>query len=569
MEENSKKVPSRDELDRFWDISDLTPRSRNIRARRPDSVEAVEIELEPSAQLENVSRGEPITIKPNDKKADGETAPLQKRSVSSGVAEVQPAPDVEYTPHHQLIHRVRIYNKSGVYNYYEQFLNHARKIGRLQGKQSEHVAFFSYVPQFSQLTKPQLDWYLWWRECLWNGQYLDTDFSYILLYVYEIINTDGHDNPQWGQRQLCAVWQNYRKTYPRLDRLLGDWICDFSLLHRLPPPCRHLADVLGEALPSCTLKEFYMSVEYSDAVNNLSRGKMLLTFCSNYNYSNSKFYSGDNKAVYDEHIPRVIELIADKFTDGKGRLVSGAVGEASHRIVRDAYSGALCSCAIRKRLEIDYSSFSRSYEFRFMISDSVKYAENKVRGYLGIRSRLSAGALDPDVRKIIDKYFAENLLGQKKPEPVREEYEKLYDAPAAPLSIEHAAMIEQTSWETTEKLIEAFEQELPIDQIQPEPCFAPPEPPAVATAPEAVSEAVSEALPLAAALDEYIEFLRLADRGDASAMLKYAAAHGEMIELLIDKINEISVETFGDVILEEGEAGYAIIPEYRKELFND
>lgn len=565
MDENSKKAPSQDELDRFWDISALTPRSRNIRARRPDSTEAVEIELEPVAQSENVSRSEKITIKPKDKSSENETASLQKSSASVGSAEApQPVPDIEYTPHHQLIHRVRIYNKSGVYNYYEQFLNHARKIEGLQGKQSEPVAFFSYVPQFSQLTKPQLDWYLWWRECLWNGQYLDTDFSYILLYVYEIINTDGHDNPQWGQRQLCAVWQNYRKTYPRLDRLLGDWICDFSLLHRLHPPAHHLADVLDEALPSCSLKEFYMSVEHTDAVS-LSRGRMLLAFCSNYNYSNSKFCTGDNKSTYDDHIPAVIELIADKYTDDKGRLSSDAVGAADHRIVRDAYSGALCSYAIRKRLEIDYSSFSRSYEFRFMISDSVKYAENKIRAYLGIKSRLSVTSLSPEIRRCIDEYFAQNLVGQKKPQPVREEYEKLYDAPAAPLSIEHAAMIEQTSWETTEKLIEAFEEESPIDQIQPELSLVLPAQPAVAAVPDTASDLPT----LASALDEYMEFLRLADRGDVAAMLKYASSRGEMLELIIDKINEISVETFGDVILEEGDEGYVIIPEYRKEIFND
>ena len=567
MDENSKKMPSQDELDRFWDISALTPRTKRTRGRSPESVEAVEINLDVPSVSEDASAGQRLTVKPQPSAECGERHTSGNKNAASsnmGAGETQSVPDAEYTPHHQLIHRVRIYNKSGVYNYYEQFLNHARKIGRLQGKQSERIAFFSYVPQFSQLTKPQLDWYLWWRECLWNGQYLDTDFSYILLYVYEIINTDGHDNPQWGQRQLCAVWQNYRKTYPRLDRLLGDWICDFSLLHRLPPPSRNLADVLEEALPSCSLKEFYMSVEHTDAVS-LSRGKMLLTFCSNYNYSNSKFYTSDNKPAYDEHIPAVIELIADKYTDDKGRLSSDAVGAAGHRIVRDAYSGALCSYAIRKRLEIDYSSFSRSYEFRFMISDSVKYAENKIRAYLGIKSRLSVTSLSPEIRLCIDEYFAKNLSGQKKPQPVREEYEKLYDAPAAPLSIEHAAIIEQTSWETTEKLIEAFEEASSIDQIQPELSLVLPAQPAVAAVPDTASDLPT----LASALDEYMEFLRLADGGDTAAMLKYAASRGEMLELIVDKINEISVEAFGDVILEEGEEGYAIIPEYRKEIFND
>ena len=569
MDEYSKKVPSQDELDSFWDISALTPRSRNIRARRPESVEAVEIELEPSVQSGAVSQGAKITVKPNNKSTGKDVAMSQKAASESGVDEALPTPELEYSPHHQLIHRVRVYNKSGVYNYYEQFLNHARKIGALQGKKCESVAFFSYVPQFSQLTKPQLDWYLWWRECLWNGQFLDTDFSYILLYIYEIINTDGHDNPQWGQRQLCAVWKQYRKTYPRLDRLLGDWICDFSLLHRLPPPHSHLDGVLGEALPSCSLKEFYMSADYTDGAE-CSRGKMLVTFCSNYNYLNSKFCTGDNKNLYDEHIPAVIELIADKFSDGQGKFTAGLGMVSYNHIVRDAYAGALCSCAIRKRLEIDFSSLSRSYELRFAITDSVKYAENKVRGYLGIKSRLTATSLSSEVRQCIDQYFARTLSGHKRFEPVREEYEKLYDAPAAPLSLEHAAMIEQTSWETTEKLIEAFDELSPIGEIQPEPELSVPAPAAIEATSDAVATEENADLPsLAAALGEYMELLRLIDGGDASAVLKYVTTRGEMVEFVIDKINEISVETFGDVILEEGGEGYVIIPEYRKEIFND
>ena len=66
-----------------------------------------------------------------------------------------------------------------------------------------------------------------------------------------------------------------------------------------------------------------------------------------------------------------------------------------------------------------------------------------------------------------------------------------------------------------------------------------------------------------------MDFLRLADSGDVAAMRRCAAERGEMVELVIDKINEISVEFLGDVILEELDGAYCIIQEYRKEIFND
>ena len=559
MDQNSKKTPTAEELDSFWDISALMPRSRQVKSRRPESVEAVEITLDNPADGSDAVKSQRLTTTAPVKKESGEDrGESSRRSVATQEPATPPTPDDDYAPAHRLIHRVRIYDKSGVYNYYEQFLNHARKVAGLRGSECQPAPFFSYVPQFSQLTKPQLNWYLWWRECLWNGSCLDTDFSYILLYIYEIINTGGHDNPAWGQRQLCMVWRHYRKIYPRLDRLLGDWICDFSLLHHLTPPLKLLDKVLGEALPSCTLKEFYMSGEDED--NTSSRGTMLITFCSNYNYLGSKFCKDDNKALYNEHIPRAIERLAERYTDQQGRLISGGNIETSH-LVRDAYSGALCSCAIRKRMEIDYSSFSRSYELRFMITDGVKYAENKLRAHLGIKSRLNFHSLTAEMRRCIDEYFDVALPSQAKKEPEREEYEKLYDAPAAPLSLENAALIEQTSWETTERLIEAFEEE---SQAIPE---TPPQPiePVVLQTPEVTADPSV----LSEALAEYMDFLRLADRSDAAAMRRYATERGEMLELVVDKINEISVEIFGDVILEELDDTYCIIQEYRKEIFND
>ena len=40
----------------------------------------------------------------------------------------------------------------------------------------------------------------------------------------------------------------------------------------------------------------------------------------------------------------------------------------------------------------------------------------------------------------------------------------------------------------------------------------------------------------------------------------------KMIDAVADEINDIAVETFGDVILEETDGAYAIIEDYREQL---
>ncbi len=488
-----------------------------------------------------------------------------------------PKPDDEYAPAHSLIHKVRIFNWKTSYNYYEQFLRHARKINNIASSECQPVPFFSYVPQFSQLSRQQLQWYLWWRTCAISGRYLKSDYSYILLFIYEIINTGGHGNPAWGQSQLCGVWKAYREEFPRFDRMLGEWICDFSLIFHLPPPDIKSYGIPAVAVQSCTLKEFFMSSKdgAEDGYCN-----MLLTFCTNYDYKTSKFARGDALPLFDTHIRNSLAATVKRFSNDSGQLLSGAGLEDSH-IIRDAFAGALCSYEVKKKIEADYCSFSRTHELRFLVTDIIKYSENKIRAYLGIKSRLSVFALPAPMRACIDEYFAGALPKKRKAaEPEIHDYDKYYNLPIKGASHERAAEIEQASWETTERLAAAFEEKgtsvnndgglrSPVDEMFDEMSGR------SSTAPENQGDkdvhkaAGEQCLTLAERLGDFIEFVRLADRRDYSGQLSFASERGMLPDYIADRINEISAGTIGDVILAEDGEGYSFIEDYRKEVFDD
>ncbi len=541
MAENRRDERQKDD---FWDISELMPpKAKPARQRDPSATEAVEIVIPPTEKKTETDEGK-LNIS------------LKGASPERGFEMSSPQPDEQYSPAHPLISNIKIYYRQEGYRYYEQFLEHATKIDRLHGGDAVPVPFFSYVPQFSQLTKSQLDWYLCWREKFYGGEALPVDYSYILLFIYEIINTGGHGRHEWGQQCLCNIWLSYRNIYPRLDRLLSEWICDYSMLYRLPPPTKKLASILGEVLPTCTLKEFYISAGDENGEGDVYSA--LLTYCSNYNYHNSKFATGDAKKLYDTHIPAALSAVCKQFRGDSGVL--GAIGLERSRAVREAYAGALCSFAVKRRLEVEYSSFARSYELRFTVTDIVKYIENKLRAYLGIKSRLGIYSLSAEIRKFIDIYFDEVLPRRKKPETEEEKYEKLYDVPHTPVSIEQAEQIETLSWQTTEKLVEAF------DGLSEE---APLTPPPKLAELVSLSDVPETKGGLAGALSEHIGFLKLVDKGNISAQRSYASERGEMIELIVDKINEISVDIIGDIVIEEADGALAVVADYRKEIFND
>ncbi|MBE6697121.1 MAG: hypothetical protein E7581_01210 [Ruminococcaceae bacterium] len=570
------------ELDAFWDIDGLMPAKRPAVQRRPGAIDAVEIEV-PSAKPPRDQSDTKLSKSVPAKRTPAPEAPV--------------VPDAVWEMQGGLVHRVTVYPWKSGYTYYEKFCRDGEYLRRIKGKEAPHVGFFSYMPQYGQMTKPQLAYYLWWRENIRsNGVYLPADYSYILLNMYELINLPD-DDPVKVRDALCRLWVAYHKDVPRLDRYFAEWICDFCLLHGLPAPVEQLAPIREDVLAVATLKEFYLDCGQG-ASEAAAYAKALLGFCCQYDYRKSKFAQGESKALYDRIVPGVLTYLLEQ--GGAGAQILRGKGDVQESVVsRDSYVAALCSHRIKKRIEVRYCSISRSHELRFAVTDMVKYTENRIRAHMGVKSRLSVTTLSDEVKREMDVYLDAQVPRMKSREQEQQEqYEKLYDLPVSPLDLSRSAEIEQESWETTKRLVEAFDQvgeglapsEDPLPPVgeglapsedsfppvgeglaPPEDSFphvgeglAPSEDPF-----PPVGEGLAPFAPqndLAAALSDYLPFIAAAARQDAGAQRAAARQAGRMLDAMADEINEIAAEVFGDVILEEGAQGYVIIEDYREQL---
>ena len=251
-------------------------------------------------------------------------------------------------------------------------------------------------------------------------------------------------------------------------------------------------------------------------------------------------------------IPGVLAEVLRRTSD-EDRLFS-AVGMQDSRLLRDAYTGALCSYRFKRKIEVEYASFSRSHELRFLVTDVVKYTENALRAHLGVRSRLTVQALPPQVRECVDEILLSLLPARQTPSRKVEErpaYERLYDLESNELSLTEALEIEKASWETTERLMGAFaEEEELAPPSEPEPLALPPDEPPL-------EEDWMEGLA------PYRTFLSACLTGDPAAAATAASAQGMLVDLVADRINELAADGFGDVLLEEEMGGYAVIEDYR------
>lgn len=354
------------------------------------------------------------------------------------------------------------------YTFYGRFRKDAERYFGASGKSCERVPYFSFTPQYDQLSSHQLDWYLFWRGMVRRGEYPDTDFSYILLYIYEIINLPDKLLPRDGVRELCRIWAAYRQKHPKLDRYLCEWVCDYCLLHKVSLPLDIVSDFSDTLMRQSTLKEFYAgcssdSASFAEAFYNIG-----LTF----NWRNSKYVTDENRAAFENHMKRAFvhafSKLEDKRDNPPSRIVSHGIELAETVTVRDAYNGALCAYDVKRRIRVRYLSCTRSIELRYAANDMAKYIENNIRALLSIKSRYRISNMDVYLKRAVDEYF-EPFKRRAKQEKKRKlqpvpEYEKRYERISEELSSEAAARIDETAWDTARLLTDAF-NEAPTDEM--------------------------------------------------------------------------------------------------------
>lgn len=535
----------KEKLDDFWNIDSLVPKRRTPSVFDDKHTQAAEIEI-------------PVPKSAAPKEASSEKIPegsVIKRYIHPHTeeSEKKKLPDLEYSPENSLIHTVRLYSWSTAYPYYEQFRKAAIYYYNKTVQKASLEPYFSYMPQYSQLNDKQLAFYLWFRSEVRSGRYPSVDYSYILLLVYETINLSDKVPAERSVALLSELWLNYRQEYPRLDVQLSEWIFDMCMIERVSPP----RDILGEvgiSLPATAgLREFY-----ADAVGDSDAfAALLIRHCSNYNYKKSKFAVGENLPIYKKHMGGVLSYIIARSNDPSHPFELAGLKLQDSRSQRDSYTGALCTPRVKKRIEIEFCSFSHSHELRFIVTDILKYAENRIRAHIGVKSRLSVNALPTEIKRLADEYFSTNLPVQTIHPSVRDEipeYEKLYEPVSQGLSFESASEIEALSWETTGKLVDAFAEEEAVTES------------AVIEEPQAVLDNSQNEDDFFATLGEVEKsFIEAALSENFAEQERIAAEAGSLADVIADRINTLAADMRGDILLEDTGMGYAVLEDYIEE----
>ena len=219
---------------------------------------------------------------------------------------------------------------------------------------------------------------------------------------------------------------------------------------------------------------------------------------------------------------------------------------------------------LKMRIEIEFCSFSRSHELRYLVGDIVKYTENIIRSYIGVKSKLSVYSVSVEVGEAIASHL-KNVLPPKRRAVQRpsetNEFEKLYEAPKKEFSLANAKRIEDESWQTTKILVEAFDgdalKEL-ADTAEIEEMVE-----MQAVVGESVPVAKSELADALGELCDYVCALLLDDKEkkkDALSVLRRSET------VVVDRVNGITADVMGDVVIDGEEGDFFVIEDYEEYL---
>lgn len=448
---------------------------------------------------------------------------------------------------------------------------------------AEYTPFYSYSPRYSQLTKAQLKWYLWYRQNAQNGIFLPTDESYIVLYAYELA-ASADDTKEQALSILCSLLTEYSPKELSIvaKMIIRDLMCDFCLLHRLSPPIGKLSCLDRQILSGSFLYEFFIDLS-SESDND--RSKIINEHISLYNFKRSKYYTAEASAVFDTAMRGALNEILNDDEAFRALIsyTNGAYGGIT--LERKPFNRMVNIIDRGITLHITYFELSG---MRAPMTDIVRYCENKVRAHLGIKNKLNILSVNPAAKNAADRFFSANFP----PRPTEDrrqsgnsnsyitkpnEYDKLYDVPLTGASTERALEIERDSWSTTKILTEAFATEPCSDNDACEPIRDSENSSKNITdinisnsadnTDSAKSDVYSQIFNCVGELAEFIDACKNSD--SYAQQCSFARSKGLSVDVIADKINEAAVNTFGDIILENTDLGYKIIDDYRSTVIND
>jgi len=435
-------------------------------------------------------------------------------------------------------------------------------------KEPLFVPFKSYYPKHLDMNVPQKEFYFYWRNQVKEENYIKTDLSYIFIYIYELINNIGYDNPDEGYYLLLNVWLKYRVDFPELNRYLFYWIIDFIFVNRPTIKIDDFIEYISkngiDIFSSFNDYYLYFIKHFRFIMNSYFTIKKdnILTLpaieaISNYKITGSRIYSETTKEIIDNTIQDIIKLVNNYFLKKSGRSLLEFFKPVLVKFIIQPYS-EVAICFINETYTFEYYSYTTHESLKKFITNIIRYTENIIRKEFKYSGRLTGISLEKEYSDLIDEYFArKNEKKKKVVSPIEIDFSKV-------------KKLEEESLDVVSMLTTDIDYHNEIDILKNK-IFD-----------SEIKEKVKESEIInnqknmgndSKWLNNFNNIHReiiqaIIEKKEIDYITDIANRYSSMPEILIDEINGIANDNIGDFLIETGSSTFTIINEYEEMVKN-
>lgn len=229
------------------------------------------------------------------------------------------------------------------------FYKQARFMEHYEDDYDGNAAFSMYFPSYQTMGYEQLRTYFSWRSGVRKGIVRRTSFSYVFVYIYELINNIGVENAMDGLQKFLFIWDSYRAYDKKLDRYLNNWVKDYYITNGFDIPFDELLqknEALGKLFSYSGPETFFdYYYPYSD-----------------YKIKQSSFYTSKTEKMINDCFNFVIRSL-NEFLSGQNVVFDDLIFYGSHDNIWVPFEKALY-CSFSRQIKNRTVQFSETESYR-------------------------------------------------------------------------------------------------------------------------------------------------------------------------------------------------------------
>ncbi len=436
------------------------------------------------------------------------------------------------------------------------------------------VPFDSLMPIYENMSNEQLRCYFTCRTKVLTGEYLEIPESYVRLYTFELINKIRESDADIVLSKLALILKQYSHLGKSFETFIKTCIKDYYI-------CEDIQASFYDIIKKHSIEEYYPNITVDYETNP---DLHIFRYVSNYNITKSKFYNEQTKPIINECFDYVFAEIKKYFVSKNLNINKIIIGIGYRKNWWQPFKNAYCNIIPKSNKRVVLCS-NEIYSFKkdewtcelmpekdstgsILIGYIIKRTEVKMREILKYKYKLSADVStitkrlinhlvktaveDPRFSQTIDN-AVENFF--------KEKYPQVFTNPNAPIEEPVKVIIDKSKLDKIRQDAEHIRDKLTVEDVD------------VADTPSVSSPViVNEKEQSDNPIDEFCSMVNdiqkeaitiiLNEPLSMPSLIKLSVKHKIMTEVLLDSINELSIDIIGDNIIETSEENPFIYDEY-------